>query len=98
MPYPLILRQSRRRVGAEPRAGILCYSDCMVEGAQIESAIRSELKHFSNVAFAFLFGSAAANRLRTDSDIDVAVYVDADGRLEIEEERETQLLSFRSLP
>ena len=49
----------------------------MVEGAQIESAIRSELKHFRHVAFAFLFGSAAANRLRTDSDIDVAIYVDA---------------------
>ena len=62
----------------------------MVEGAQIESAISSELKHFRHVAFAFLFGSAAANRLRTDSDIDVAVYIDADGRLEIEEEREIE--------
>ncbi len=53
----------------------------------IESVLTTELSHFSNVAFAFLFGSAVSGRLRTDSDLDVAVYGESGRCLEIEFDR-----------
>ena len=62
----------------------------MDAASQIKSAITSELAHFKEVTFAFLFGSAAANRLRADSDVDVAVYDGSAGVMEIEEQRELE--------
>ena len=58
----------------------------MTTRTEIESVAKIVLERFPIVSFAFLFGSAAAERLRSDSDIDVAVYIDADGQLEIEED------------
>ena len=58
---------------------------------QIASAVRSALEPFPNLLFGFLFGSAAAGRLRSDSDVDVAVYQASAGKLEIEAERELEL-------
>jgi len=54
----------------------------------IRSAVRDALEPFENVAFAFLFGSAASGRLRSDSDLDVAVYGASGRHLEIETDRE----------
>ena len=42
---------------------------------------------FSNVVFAYLFGSGAADRLRPDSDIDVAIYGAGGAALDVESER-----------
>ena len=41
---------------------------------EIAFAIGSALEPFPNLLFGFLFGSAAAGRLRSDSDVDVALY------------------------
>ena len=49
----------------------------------LQSAIRTALEPFENVAFVFLFGSAVSGRLRSDSDLDVAVYADSGRFLEI---------------
>lgn len=51
-------------------------------------AIRAALEPFPHLLFGFLFGSAAAGRLRSDSDLDVALYQASMGMLEIETERE----------
>ena len=56
----------------------------------IAFAIGSALEPFPNLLFGFLFGSAAAGRLRSDSDVDVAVYQASAGKLEIEVERELE--------
>lgn len=56
--------------------------------ARIASAIRAALEPFPHLLFGFLFGSAAAGRLRSDSDVDVAVYQVSMGKLELEAERE----------
>ena len=53
----------------------------------IATAVRSALEPFPNLIFGFLFGSAAAGRLRSDSDMDVAVYQASGGKLEIEADR-----------
>ena len=51
---------------------------------EIAFAIGSALEPFPNLLFGFLFGSAAAGRLRSDSDVDVALYQASAGILEIE--------------
>ena len=51
------------------------------------AAVRSALEPFSCIGFAYLFGSAVADRLRLDSDLDVAVYLNSGRRLQIESER-----------
>lgn len=53
-------------------------------------AIRAALEPFPHLLFGFLFGSAAAGRLRSDSDLDVALYQESMGMLEIEAERELE--------
>jgi len=53
---------------------------------QLIDSVRTALDQFSDISFAFLFGSAAAGRLRDDSDIDLAIYGSSDG-LEIESDR-----------
>lgn len=53
-------------------------------------AIRAALEPFPHLLFGFLFGSAAARRLRSDSDLDVALYQESMGMLEIEAERELE--------
>ena len=60
----------------------------MLAADEIVAAVGSELERFPHLAFAVLFGSAAAGRMRPDSDVDVAVYAESGGRLEIEQERE----------
>ena len=54
----------------------------------LASAVGSALEPFPHLLFGFLFGSAAAGRLRSDSDLDVAVYQASAGKLEIEVDRE----------
>lgn len=51
------------------------------------ATVRQALEPFADISFAFLFGSAAVDRLREDSDIDVAVYFDSGRSLEIEADR-----------
>lgn len=53
---------------------------------QLVATVRSALDEFPDISFAFLFGSAASERLRADSDIDLAVYGSSEG-LEIESDR-----------
>lgn len=53
----------------------------------IVTAVGSALEPFPHILFGFLFGSAAAGRLRSDSDVDVAVYQASGGVLEIEADR-----------
>jgi predicted nucleotidyltransferase len=50
-------------------------------------SLRDALDGFPRIEFAFLFGSAVAERLRDDSDLDIAVYLDSGGALEVEAER-----------
>ena len=52
---------------------------------EIVKVLEHELRKFSQIAFAFLFGSAVSDRLRTDSDLDVAVYIADHRELQIEE-------------
>lgn len=56
----------------------------------IAAAVGAALEPFPHLLFGFLFGSAAAGRLRSDSDVDVALYQASAGRLEIEAERELE--------
>ena len=60
----------------------------MPDADEVTAAVGAALAGFPKIAFAVLFGSAAAGRLRPDSDVDVAVYGASAGRLEIEQERE----------
>ena len=53
---------------------------------QLIESVRTALDQFPDISFAFLFGSAAAGRLRSDSDIDLAIYGSSEG-LEIERDR-----------
>lgn len=55
---------------------------------QIVAAAGLALERFPHLLFGFLFGSAAAGRLRSDSDLDVAVYQTSGGYLEIEATRD----------
>ena len=57
---------------------------------RIAAAVGAALEPFPHLIFGFLFGSAAAGRLRSDSDVDVALYQASAGRLEIEAEREME--------
>ena len=57
---------------------------------RIASAVSAALEPFPHLLFGFLFGSAAAGRLRSDSDVDVAVYQVSMGKLEIEVERDLE--------
>jgi uncharacterized protein YutE (UPF0331/DUF86 family)/predicted nucleotidyltransferase len=57
---------------------------------RIVAAIGGALERFPHLLFGFLFGSAAAGRLRSDSDLDVAVYQVSDGYLEIEAARDLE--------
>lgn len=55
---------------------------------EIAAATGLALEPFPRLLFGFLFGSAAAGRLRSDSDLDVAVYQESGGYLEIEAEHD----------
>ncbi|MFA7566178.1 MAG: HepT-like ribonuclease domain-containing protein [Alkalispirochaeta sp.] len=54
---------------------------------ELMETVREALEPFDGIAFAFLFGSAVAGRLRADSDLDVAVYGVSGRAVEIEVER-----------
>jgi uncharacterized protein YutE (UPF0331/DUF86 family)/predicted nucleotidyltransferase len=58
----------------------------MTSTEQLVATVQSALEEFPDISFAFLFGSAASERLRADSDIDLAVYGSSEG-LEIESDR-----------
>lgn len=60
------------------------------ETGHLVAALRAALEPFPHLLFGFLFGSAAAGRLRSDSDLDVALYQESMGMLEIEAERELE--------
>lgn len=57
---------------------------------RIAAAVGAALEPFPHLLFGFLFGSAAAGRLRSDSDVDVALYQASAGFLEIEADRELE--------
>ena len=57
---------------------------------EIVAATALALERFPHLLFGFLFGSAAAGRLRSDSDLDVAVYQLSGGYLEIEAARDLE--------
>ena len=57
---------------------------------EIVAAAGLALERFPHLLFGFLFGSAAAGRLRSDSDLDVAVYQVSGGYLEIEAARDLE--------
>ena len=57
---------------------------------EIVAATGLALERFPHLLFGFLFGSAAAGRLRSDSDLDVAVYQLSGGYLEIEAARDLE--------
>lgn len=68
----------------------LCYNSVMSVDEMV-AAVRSALEPFSCIEFAYLFGSAVADRLRLDSDLDVAVYLNSGRRLQIESERREEV-------
>lgn len=48
-------------------------------GEALEESLRSSIQAASDVAFAYLFGSAVKGSMRADSDVDVAVHLAEDG-------------------
>ena len=76
--------------GCSPGRPGLCYNGAM-NVDEMSAAVRGALEPFPCIAFAYLFGSAVAQRLRLDSDVDVAVYLDSGRRLQIESERREEV-------
>lgn len=68
----------------------LCYNGIMSVDGMV-AAVRSALEPFSCIEFAYLFGSAVADRLWLDSDLGVAVYLNSGRRLQIESERREEV-------
>jgi predicted nucleotidyltransferase len=63
----------------------------MMKTANIAEKIKNVLNHAPDVAIAFLFGSAAKNRLGFDSDVDIAIAGDNKLSFSRLEELSTQL-------